>query len=447
MTNKLYSKLTRAKHDRVVKNSIYGLIGFVIPFLVMFLLTPALVHQMGTEGYGLWSVAVSALGMMSMLEFGLGLAVSKYIAEYHVVQDKKGIGATVTIGFFLSTGLGVLLFIPLFLFAGMVGELFETATIPEEQVVRVIRMAALGFIPLLLRNSALAIPQGFQRFKIPTIIRTAQTVLVVVVALVLVGLNATIEQVIISTVLLMWVVAFISLIIAYLVLRPLQIAFPYCERKYLSKMLSFMTYSGLRGVGAQLFTSVDRIVVGIVLGLSSVTYYVVCIGIANKFVALANAFTQALVPAASSLYVSGDTRKVWRYFLSSFFILTIFNLSLGVFLILIAEPFLTWWIGPEFARKSLGLFRVLILVYSILALTAPAAQIANGIGAPWINTIGALVGGIGTVVLIIILGQSMGLIGAGWANIASWIKFIAPIYVIKKLYGRRKDILGVGHVA
>lgn len=442
MGNPLINVLSRAKNSRVVQNSLFSGAGFAVPFLIMLLFTPTLVRQMGTEGYGLWSVAVSSLSMMGMLELGLGLAVSKFIAEYFESANYEGISTVVSVGLFANILIGVFLFFPLYLFANQISGLFQSDTIPQAAIVRTLQITSFGFIPMLLRNSSLAVPEGFQNFKVSTTIRTAQSALVVIVALLVNQWGGTIEQVALSTVVIMWVTGVGSVVTAYFSLRSLPIIFPYYEKKYVSQMFSFVTYSGLRGIGAQLFTTVDRVAVGAVLGLSSLTYYAICIGIANKFIALSSALTQALVPATSSLYASGNTDKIRSYFWSGTAVLAAINLSVGLSAIFLADFLLTWWMGPEFTSQALGLFRILILVYMLLALTTPAAQIANGINIPWTNTVGALLGGTGTILLIVILGRQFGLHGVGWANAFSWIKFFVPILVFLKIRNHERMTLG-----
>lgn len=446
MANQLATVFSQARNNRVVQNSIFSGMGFAIPFLIMLLFTPALVQEMGTEGYGLWSVAVSSLSMMSMLEFGLGLAISKFIAEYFEVNDYAGISTVVTVGLLTNLLLGLLLSFPIFFFANQISGLFQSDTIPQTEIVKTLQIASFGFIPLLLRNSGLAVPEGFQNFKVSTSIRTIQSTLVVVVAFLVTKWGGTIEQVALSTVIMMWGAGLVSIIVAYVSLHSLPIVFPYYERQYVAKMFSYITYSGLRGIGAQLFTTVDRVAVGAVLGLSNLTYYVICIGIANKFIALSSSLTQALVPATSSLYASGNKIKVRNYFLSATVVLAVINLSVGLGAIVTANILLNWWMGAEFAFEALKLFRILIFIYMLLALTVPAAQIANGIGSPWVNTMGALIGGGGTILLIVIFGRQNGLIGTGWANIASWIRFIAPLIVLLKLRNHAEMIIKPGKV-
>jgi len=111
-----------ARHNRVAKNSLISVVGFVVSLLTLLFFTPVLVHRMGTDGYGLWSVSVSALGMMGMLELGLGLAISKYLAEYHANNNKEGISAVVTIGLAANFLMGIFIATPLYFFAAQIAK-------------------------------------------------------------------------------------------------------------------------------------------------------------------------------------------------------------------------------------------------------------------------------------------------------------------------------------
>lgn len=414
--------------NRVVKNSMYSAIGFVLPVCTMLLFTPLLVRRMGYEGYGLWHVAISSLGLMGVFEFGLGSAIIKYVATYSSSHDTDGLSAVSTIGFVLNVAIGVLITFPLYLLAPQITQLFQTSDIASDHIEGAIRLASLGFIPFLLKSSGLAVPKGLQRFEISTIIQTAQSVLTTVVAFVVASLTNSVELVVLSTVLVMWLVSLGALVVAFRMLRSLGARF-FFSSVYLRRMFSFMAFAGLTGIGRQIFSSMDRLVVGVVLGLSEVAYYTVAIGISNKLISLSSALTQALMPAASAWYATGNRRRLWRYFGRSTAALVLLNLGLGGTLLVLSSPFLRFWMGENFARPALIPFRILVLVYAVNSMTAPAYQVADGTGIPWINTFGALSSGLGTILLIVVWGRTSGLEGAAWANAASWIKFVVPIYV------------------
>jgi O-antigen/teichoic acid export membrane protein len=414
--------------NRVARNTLYSVIGFIFPFGVMLLFTPVLVHRLGEEGYGLWKVAISVLGFMDVLEFGLGTTIAKYVAQYTSSDDINGLSSTVTIGFSLNLAIALFMTLPLYVLAPTIAQLFPTTDVSSDQVQEAIRVVSLGFFPLLLQRCGLAVPLGLQRFGVITMIQTARSVLTVAAALLASLLCDSLQMVVLSTVLVLWSIGLASIVVGMQTLRGWRIRLCFSWTQ-LREMLSFTSFTGLAGIGRQVFNSLDQVTVGAVLGLSEVTYYAVAIGIAKKFISLCGALTQALLPAASSWYAAGDVRRLWKYFKTFTAALVVLNSGVAVVLLISSGPFLRLWMGEDFARVALGSYRALIVVYAVMSITVPANHIANGIGIPWVNAVGAIAGGVVTILLIMVLGQALGLEGAAWANAASWIRLTIPVYV------------------
>lgn len=428
---KASSWLNIARQNQIVQNSLYNLFGFAMPLILLLVFTPLLVDRMGTENYGLWILATSSLGLMGMFEFGLGATLIKYVAEYSTNQDSEGLSATVTTAFTLYLIIGILLTVAIYILAPQLGPIFSSSTLPPGRIGTAIQLASLGFLPSLLRNGSLAIPRGLQRFKIPTVIMVGQNTFILLAALTVVSWNGSIEKIILSTVLTLWLFGLSTMTIAWLQLQKLDFQLMF-SRLYLRQMFSFMGYMSIIGIGQRIFNSVDRVAVGAILNLSAVTYYTVAIGIANKLVGFSNALTIVLMPAASSWQASGSKFRLWKYFLFSTSIITLISLSLGGLILYLSEPFLRLWMGNEFANQALTPFRILILIYMVIPINASSFHIGNGIGKPWIGAISIISGGFLTIGLITILGYRYGLEGVAWANAGYWLTLImVPVTAIK----------------
>src|SRR5262249_6795964 len=111
------SAVTDSPGSHVRRDSLLSLRGFVVPSGLLLVFTPALLHSLGPEDYGLWMVSLSALGVMSVVEFGLGTTVGKYVAEYRSAGDLHALSATTSIAFALYFALGTTLTLPLFFLA------------------------------------------------------------------------------------------------------------------------------------------------------------------------------------------------------------------------------------------------------------------------------------------------------------------------------------------
>lgn len=422
----------------LLRNTFFNLIGFGIPIILTLLFTPTLLQRMGTEGYGLWKVIISVLGLMGVLEFGLGTTIAKFIAEYSSSTDYDGMSSVITFGLLLVIIGGILITLPLYFFAPQIAPLISAENIQVNIVEEAIRIVSFGFFPMLLKSFGLAVPQGLQRFGIVALMQTLNSVLTMGAAIILSLLVESLLMIILSTVIVLWFISLISNVISWQLLRPWNIHIDISSDRR-KKLLNFMFFTGVSGLGRKIFNSLDQIVVGMVLGLSEAAYYSIIVGIVKIFTQFADALTKAIMPAASSWFATGNFRKLWKYFLITTGILLIINATLLTILLVFSNLFLEVWMGEEFAREALVSFRILLLVYAVMATTAPAYQILTGIGRPWIVTIGALIGGSVSIILILVFGKTYGLEGAAWANAASWIKVLLPIYVSYYLIRKLKN--------
>src|ERR1700736_3857855 len=65
----------------IAKNSILNLLGQVLPMLVGVLTIPYIVRGLGTDAYGILSIAFMVLGYFSIFDLGLSRATVKFVAE------------------------------------------------------------------------------------------------------------------------------------------------------------------------------------------------------------------------------------------------------------------------------------------------------------------------------------------------------------------------------
>lgn len=406
------------KQNKVVRNSFYGVIQFVVSTLLLLGFTPVFIHKMGTEQYGLWMLATSVLGLMVVGDFGLNTAISKFVAEFVESGNIDLLSTVVSVGLIAYILLGFGLIIPLYVFSPTLAGIFKASeTVSVEQIGFVIRIIFLGFIPLLLRSGAVAVLVGLQRFKVLVIVMVGSQILVYTAALIIAFLGGSVAQVVRSTVAVLWITALASLFLAWQMLQPFRLKFALIRSgEVVRRMFSFSLMSGISGIGTQIFSFVDRLAVGAVLGLDALAYYTVITSMAAKILQLNNALTSVLMPAVSTWMATGDIRRVRVYFLRATMALLALNFLIASILLVLSGPLLWLWMGEAFADHVLVPFRVLIVIYALISLNAPAHFVAYGIGKPGINALFDIAGGCLTISLILILGKPLGLLGATLAN-------------------------------
>jgi O-antigen/teichoic acid export membrane protein len=429
--------------SRIGKNSLFSATGYAVQVLVILVFTPPLLHRMGASNFGLWMLSTAFLGLVGVFDLGLGTTVAKYIAEYHQRGDVDRLSATATMGFLIYLSIGLLLALPIFLLAPQVASLFGDgrADAPRDVIEAIVRLAALSFVPLLLKNAGLAVSIGLQRFKIPMGISVAQSLLTFGVALLVTLGGGSVTQVVVSSLVTLCIMAAISLLIGYQTLRTLGARVVY-SRSQARLMFRFTAFTSVTALGSLLFSSADRIAVGVVLGTGAVAYYVVAVGIAANLLIVADVLTRPLMPATSSLIGAGQWHRARMYLVRSTAAIAALELTLSVVLLLVSRPVMTAWLGADVTAHALVPFRALIVAYAVIGVFAPAYHIANGAGFPWLPALGALAGGFMTVFLIIIMGQTWGLAGAAWANSGYWATALILAGTLRALKQRsRPDAL------
>jgi O-antigen/teichoic acid export membrane protein len=425
-----------ARGNKVAKNGGYSLLGYVMPVAATLVATPLLVHRLGVNGYGLWILATSFLGLVGVADLGLSTAAAKYVAQHHAQGNARAASAAATTGALLYLAIGLVLSAPLFFLAPEIAALFDSRGASAVSVAGVIRVASIGVLPMFLVNAGMAVPIGLQDFRTSTIVSTMQPVLNLGLCVTVAYSGGSVTDVVGATVVSVWATSVTSLVLGYRLLRRLggQLA---TSAKQLREISSFIAFSSATGVGNVLFAFVDRLVVAAALGVSAVAYYSVATGVAINLLRVAGAVTKPLMPASSSWASASNTRALKRWLLHSTAAVGCFEVIAAGFLLALSRPLMTVWLGSSVGTHALSSFRILVLVFAIAAIGAPAFQITNGIGAPWVPAVAGVAGGALTVLLIFVLSPPWGVAGAAAANLGGWTALFPLAYLLRKFRGPR----------
>src|SRR5689334_19153014 len=165
----------------LARNTLLNLVGQAIPFLVGVVTIPYVVHGIGTERFGILSLAWVLLGYFSLFDLGLGRATTKFISESlgrNEVDDLPKVVWT-SVGFQLGIGAAgsvlVAAFVPLL--ADRVLKI-SPAYLHETKVSFLILAASL---PVVLGSAALrSALESSQRFDLVNYIRVPANISVFV---------------------------------------------------------------------------------------------------------------------------------------------------------------------------------------------------------------------------------------------------------------------------
>ena len=177
-------------------------------------------------------------------------------------------------------------------------------------------------------------------------------------------------------------------------------------------MLTFSMPVMLIGVGGYLSFQTDPLVIGAVMAVAEIPFYVVGSRLIGMLLAFSAAMAAVVTPAAIKMHARGEDAALsilllkWGRFS---FCLAVVALT-G--LVVVGPDFVAWWIGPAFKKPT-------ALVLGILAIRQLALLPAQSVAYPVLvasgrltsASIGFVAAGASNVVLSLILGRRLGLAG------------------------------------
>ena len=150
---------------KIISNNIkYSAISQAVVFIITFFLFPFIVSHVGKEVYGAYLLVMTFTGYLGVLDFGVGPAVVKYVAEFTGRGDNRGakkiISASVSFYFVIGLFSAVILFALSFFF----GYIFKIGIANKEIMQQLFWVAATASVFVWTGRIFDGVLQGFQRY-------------------------------------------------------------------------------------------------------------------------------------------------------------------------------------------------------------------------------------------------------------------------------------------
>jgi len=409
---------------RLMRDTVMNNLSMVVSTLVGFLLVPLMLKSLGSDLYGLWIIAISMMGIVSTIDFGLSWSIIRIIAtnpKTHTDDDVSFIGSTANV-YALIGLLGCLLFS----FVGWLStdNLHLTHCKPAA-IFLVFFLFGVQFFFEKIGGFSAAVLTGLRRFKELNSIAILGSIVWMTGAMLILAFSGNV----IFIVLCQLVVA-VAKCLAFLLfagrLSPMGRFRPfYFKWESFQRHISFTLSSFL----ASLFSSVAWNTAPMLLGLLKGPAIAVPFYIGQKFPLAVSSIlwrtTEVLFPAASES--RQDTTKSGELLRMGSRWIFILLLPFIIFFLVSAPDILRAWIGNP-SQEAISILRILtgaVLMDALLAMPLYLLW-GHGIMRPilFISAFQA----IGTIILTTVLIYPFGVLGAGWSLLIPTA--IAAVYLI-----------------
>jgi len=416
----------------ILRNVAYGSAAWLLPLALGFVATPLIVYSLGVADYGIYALIVGFIGYS--FTFAIGRAITKYIAEFRATGESEKIREVISATLLINLGAGIAGILLVYLSADwLVADLLRIDTSLASKAVQALHISAFVIFLTMCTQAFSAVLQGLHRFDVYAKIANAAS-------LALVGGNVVLAwQGFDLNALLVWclITTFLSTVAFAVAARKLLPEFGF--RLKIDKdiwRLVFKYSSGVVGyqILANLILLFERGWITRRLGPEALTFYAVPMTLSMYVHALVGSLVLVIFPLASEL--KDDLNRLERLYLKATKVICSVVVFLVTTLIVIREPFLSVYLGTDFAAASSDLLVLHALSFGCAAVLAITWQMTEGLGHPNFNfKVFALCAAL-CIPLMIVLINPLGSFGVGIARLVGFgTIFFSIFYVEKWIFG------------
>lgn len=360
------------------RSAIFNLLGSVLPTFVSLVTTPIYLHHIGADRFGVLAILWMLQGYFGFFDLGLSAAMSNRIAQLAdaTPAERESVLWTALI---LNLGFGLVgALLLLALMHVMLAQFDISPALTAELGPALPWIACLVPLTNLIGvcNGAMA---GREKFGTSNIVQVPVVMLFQLVPLgFAIFFGPSLRYLVFAT-LIASTLSFVITFAATAGVFPLRLAAPPASR-HVRQLFSYGAWISVSSLITPVLETADRLLIGSVLGPPAVAYYQVPFSLAVRARLLPSVITRTLFPRLSALD-SHDAAQLSRAAVRG---LTATMTPAIVFGIFLMQPFLSMWVGHDFASKASSIGETILLGVWVNCLAYVPACHLQAIGRPGI---------------------------------------------------------------
>ncbi|MED3939486.1 lipopolysaccharide biosynthesis protein [Priestia megaterium] len=358
------------KGNQLKIGAILSYLSLILGTVTSIAYTPVMLRLLGQSEYGLYSLANSVIGYLGVLNFGFGIAITRYTAKYKAMNDKEGEYNLNGMFIIVYSIIAFIIVIAGSVLVLNVGNIFDKSlTVFELKTIKIL-------MALMIFNMAISFLFGifgsiiaaYEKFILLKTVGLIQTIInpFIMLPLLLMGyksVSLTLSSTVVSIVCIT-----INVFYCFKILK-VKIKFNKMDFRLLKEITGYSFFIFLNILVDKIYWSTDQVILGIVSGTTMVAVYSVGSTFNTYYMSFSTAITSVFLPRITQMVTNNVSNKE----ISDLFIKTgriqyiIISFLLGGF-ILVGRNFISLWAGEQYDSAY---FIALIIM---IPLTVPLIQ-------------------------------------------------------------------------
>ena len=398
---------------KLIKHSLYNLIGLGLPLFVAVFSIPVLIKELGDARFGILTLIWAVVSYLSLFDLGLGRALTQQLAVMLASKERHRIGALVTTATIVIAIFGIIAGV-LMVALGPWGLGFIQSIPDRQEALNAIWIMALAMPAVVLTSGFRGVLEAQHAFAIVNIIRVPMGLLTFLGPLAVVLYGVTRLDVItavlaggrvVTCVLHGWYAKHVL---------PDDAGRLHFDKTLIAPLCSSGGWMTVSNVVSPLMSYADRFIVGSVLSSAAVAYYVTPQELITKLSILPNALTSVLFPTLAEQIARRDEAAIVLIRKAVVWIFLAL-LPVTVAIALFSKELLVLWVGETFASQSYVLLQIFSAGMFITCVAQIPFTVIQGAGRSHLTAVIHVIEAPLFLIALVVLSRQYGLTGAAIA--------------------------------
>ena len=333
---------------KIVRNTAANTFMKLWRYAVNFFLLPFIILHVGVEDYGLYLLVGAFVGYFGLLDLGVGASLVKYVAEYNAKGDKEMINKMVNSTFVFYLGVGIAVCLGVMAIGYFFVDFFRIEEGSVELARAIALMVAIGALTSWPIRSFTFSLQGLQRYDMNVLVDFITVTITAAVTVTILLAGYGIIELIFTGIVVGAVGQIAKVILVQRMMPFLDLRKRYMGMKTMKMIFTFSSVVFATEIIWMLMMGLDRLVIGLFVGVAAVTFYYICRALYDIVNTVAMLPISATLPAASELVAQKDEKKLRSlvYRVGKYRAAAVLPISISI--IIFAKDILRLWMGVDY---------------------------------------------------------------------------------------------------
>ena len=402
--------MTRFDKRTIAKNVGSSWLGLGVTVATGFFLSPVILHHLGDDAFGLWTLVFAITGYYGLFDFGIRSSVIRYVAKFSAVDDREELHRLINTSLFSYGCVAALLLVLTALGSFHVDKIFhvEPAFMHTARILFIMVGAslALGF-PFAVFAGTL---EGLQKFHLLNGVNILNTLLRAVLIVFVLKHGYGLLTVALITVLLPLLGGVINALSVFRLIG-LRIGPRLVSRNTFRKIVNYGSVTFMISVAYRLRFKTDALVIAAFLPAAQITYFTIGSRLVDYAGEVVSSLAQIFVPLSSQSHATGDVAALRKIFVAGNRACALVIFPIAAMLAVLGKSAIEAWVGPRYVQSGYPVLMILLIPSTIMLAQSASGRILYGMAKhktwAWI----VLAEGIANLVLSMLLVRPYGIVG------------------------------------